>query len=73
MFYRVERIQQLGTSIEHLDNRLQDHTQMLRQNEGSLSTTNTVLEHDLAKSKADKLAEVLKVILLFLIVKFFLN
>lgn len=54
----------MGESIENLDKGLQEHTHMLRQNENSLSTTNKVLEYDLAKRKADKLVDVLKVNLL---------
>lgn len=57
----MDNVNQLGLATEHLQKRLQEHTQMLHQNEGSLSGTNTVLEYDSAKSKSDKLADVLKV------------
>ncbi|KAI1724646.1 golgi complex component 7 (COG7) domain-containing protein [Ditylenchus destructor] len=57
----IEKAHQLGAAVERLDKKLQEHTQMLRQNEGSLiSGSNTVLEYDSAKGRADKLAEILK-------------
>uniref|UniRef100_A0A915DMM5 Uncharacterized protein n=1 Tax=Ditylenchus dipsaci TaxID=166011 RepID=A0A915DMM5_9BILA len=57
----VDKAYELGNAIEHLDKKFHEHTQMLRQNEGSLiSGTNTVLEYDSAKNKTDKLVEILK-------------
>ncbi|KAL3103004.1 hypothetical protein niasHT_026452 [Heterodera trifolii] len=51
---------QLGTSVDALNKRLQEHMRMLRQNENSTKQPTAVLECDMAKRKVDKLAEVLK-------------
>lgn len=50
----------MGKFSEKLDKRLQEHIRMLKQNEGSLSGTNTVLEYDSAKAKTDKLVEIIR-------------
>ncbi|KAH7731236.1 hypothetical protein AAVH_00133 [Aphelenchoides avenae] len=56
----VDRIHQLERLTDQLDKRLHEHIRMLRQSEGSLSGTNTVLEYDAAKAKSDRLAEIIK-------------
>lgn len=52
-------MKQMGVSIERLDKRLQEHIRLLRQNEVSLGPSD-VLELDSAKSRADRLVEVLR-------------
>ncbi|KAI6236038.1 hypothetical protein M3Y95_00115000 [Aphelenchoides besseyi] len=54
----LTKLRDLGNMNQRLDKRLQAHIQMLRQNEGSLAGTTDVLEFDSAKSRSDKLIEV---------------
>uniref|UniRef100_A0A1I8AUD3 Conserved oligomeric Golgi complex subunit 7 n=1 Tax=Steinernema glaseri TaxID=37863 RepID=A0A1I8AUD3_9BILA len=50
----------LVSDTSKLDRSLVSHMRMLKQNEGSLISTNDVLEHDAAKAKADRLVEIVK-------------
>ncbi|KAI6233702.1 hypothetical protein M3Y99_00885200 [Aphelenchoides fujianensis] len=54
----LSKLRDLGNMNQRLDKRLQAHIQMLRRNEGSLAGTTDVLEFDSAKSRSDKLVEV---------------
>ena len=66
MFYlRLEKTNQLGPAMDALKKRLQDHLRMLKQTESNTKQPNAVLEHDASKRRADKLAEILRVILHF--------
>ncbi|KAI6176356.1 Component of oligomeric Golgi complex 7 [Aphelenchoides bicaudatus] len=55
----LSKIRELGNASQRLDKRLQSHIQMLRRNEGSFIGTNEVLEYDSAKTRSDKLVEVI--------------
>lgn len=56
----LNRVRELGAYNQRLDKRLHAHIQMLRRN-GSLASTADVLEFDLAKSRSDRLVEVINV------------
>uniref|UniRef100_A0A914GXK3 Conserved oligomeric Golgi complex subunit 7 n=1 Tax=Globodera rostochiensis TaxID=31243 RepID=A0A914GXK3_GLORO len=62
----IDKTSQLGSSVDTLNKRLQEHLRMLRQNESSAKQPNAVLEYDMAKRKVDKLAELLRAKLLWL-------
>lgn len=58
--FRVKQLKELGNVNQKLDKRLQNHIQKLRKNEGSLVGTSDVLEFDAAKSRSDRLVEVIQ-------------
>lgn len=58
-WFSLSKLRSLGTATTALDKRLQSHIHMLRRNEGSFAGSNDVLEFDLAKSRSDKLVDVL--------------
>uniref|UniRef100_A0A183BKL5 Conserved oligomeric Golgi complex subunit 7 n=1 Tax=Globodera pallida TaxID=36090 RepID=A0A183BKL5_GLOPA len=61
----IDQTSQLGSNVDTLNKRLQEHLRMLRQNESSTKQPNAVLEYDMAKRKVDKLAELLRAKLLW--------
>ena len=57
---RLEGVNDLGRTCERLETKLQANLRTLKLNEGLMSCTNSILEYDAAKSRANKLVEVLK-------------
>lgn len=56
----LEKNCQLGPVVDALNKRLQEHVRVLKHTETSTKQPNVVLEHDMAKRRADKLAEILR-------------
>jgi len=66
LFFSLGKANQLGPpALDALKKGLQDHLRMLKQTETNTKQPNAVLEHDAAKRRADKLAEILRVFFTF--------